>query len=236
MSEREIATAAEPAADVWAVIPAYREERRVREVVAGARRQGAPVVVVDDGSPDGTAAAAEAAGAMVIRHEQNRGKGAALRTGFEYARRNGARAVICLDADGQHDPAEIPKFIEAWRRTAIPVLIGNRMADPAGMPLVRRWTNRFMSALLSREMKQYVPDTQCGYRLFAIEVTPFMAGRSVRFDADSEALLLLAARGVRIGAVRIRTIYRGEKSNIRPLRDAIRFFRMLRDWRRGRRG
>jgi len=81
-------------------------------------------------------------------------------------------------------------------------------------------------------MNQYVPDTQCGYRLFACSVTPFMVGRSNRFDSDSEVLLLLAARGIRIGAVRIRTIYRDEKSKIRPLRDTIRFFRMLRQWRR----
>jgi glycosyltransferase involved in cell wall biosynthesis len=219
--------------DVWAVIPAFREEKRIGEVVAAARRHAAAVVVVDDGSPDGTAAAGEAAGATILRHERNRGKGAALRTGFEYVRRQGGRAVVCLDADGQHDPDEIPKFIEAYRRTGIPVLVGNRMADPAGMPFLRRCTNRFMSALLSREMHQYVPDTQCGYRLFACEVTPFMAGRTDRFAAESEVLLLLAARGVRIGSVRIRTIYRDERSKINPLADTLRFFRMLRDWRRG---
>jgi len=217
---------------IWIVIPAFREERRIGAVVAAARQHGYPVVVVDDGSPDGTASAAEAAGAIVLRHERNRGKGAAQRTGFEYVRQNGGEAVVCLDADGQHDPAEIPKFVEAYRRTGLPVLVGNRMFNPEGMPLVRRWTNRFMSALLSREMNQYVPDTQCGYRLFACEVTPFMAGRAERFDSDSEVLLMLAARGVRIGAVRIRTIYRDEKSKIRPVRDTIRFFRMLRRWRR----
>lgn len=231
MSENDRPTAG---SGIWVVIPAYCEERRIGAVVAGARQHGYPVVVVDDGSPDGTAAAAEAAGATVLRHERNRGKGAALRTGFEYVRHNGGEAVVCLDADGQHDPAEIPKFVEAYRRTGLPVLIGNRMWQPEGMPLIRRLTNRFMSALLSREMKQYVPDTQCGYRLFACSVLPFMVGRSERFDSDSEVLLLLAARGVRIGSVRIRTIYGDEKSKIRPVRDTIRFFRMLNRWQNRR--
>ncbi len=216
---------------VWALIPAYEEERRIGDIVGTTRHYVDRLVVVDDGSHDGTAAVADTAGATVLRHDHNRGKGAALRTGFEFIRRQGGGIVICLDADGQHDPAEIPKFVSAYRRTGIPVLIGNRMADPAGMPRIRRWTNYLMSSILSREMKQYIPDTQCGYRLFARETLPFLQGRTDRFAADSEVLLRLAARGIRIGSVRIRTIYRDERSKIRPFRDTIRFFRMLHDWR-----
>jgi len=217
---------------VWALIPAYNEARRIAEVVAGARPYVDRVLVVDDGSTDGTADAAAVAGALVIRHDQNRGKGAALRSGAAFIRNAGGGVVICLDADGQHDPAEIPKFLAAHRRTGLKVLIGNRMADPSGMPWIRRLTNRIMSAWLSREMGQYVPDTQCGYRLFAGEVLQMLDTQTDRFAADSEILLQVAAHRIRIGAVRIRTIYRDERSKIRPLRDAIRFFRLLRQWRR----
>jgi glycosyltransferase involved in cell wall biosynthesis len=214
------------------IIPAFREEKRIANVVREVRKSGLDVVVVDDGSEDGTSATAKDAGATVIRLEQNCGKGVALNTGFDYARNNGYDAVITMDADGQHDPVEVPKFIEAYVRTGIPVLVGNRMAAPESMPFVRRMTNRFMSWLLSRVMGQYVPDTQCGYRLYRCDVIPFVSAQSERFAAESEILLHVAARGIRIGAVRISTIYADEKSKISPAKDTMRFLQMLLKYRR----
>lgn len=219
---------------ICAVIPAFHERSRIGDVVQQVRVCLPDILVVDDGSGDGTAEEAEAAGAVVIRHPQNRGKGVALQTGFEEARKRGYEAAVTLDADGQHLPSEIPAFIEAYRRTGIPVLIGNRMWNAAGMPFVRRCTNRFMSWLLSREMGQYVPDTQCGFRLFRCDVIPFVQAHSERFAAESEILLHVAARRIRIDSVRISTVYGDEKSKIHPLADTVRFFRMLRAFRRGR--
>lgn len=217
----------------WCVVlPAYREAARIAPVISAACAQGATVLVVDDGSPDDTATVAEKAGAVVLRHPVNRGKGAALATGFAEAVRRGCEVVITLDADGQHDPAELSRFIEAYQRTGIPVLIGSRMAEVDAMPWVRRATNRFMSWLLSRMMGQYVPDTQCGYRLYRCDILPWVVAGSSGFAAESEVLLRLAARGVRMDAVRIRTIYGDEKSKINPLRDTWRFFGMLRRYRR----
>lgn len=216
------------------VIPAYCEADRIGPVIESVRLQGVHVIVVDDGSPDETAAVARSAGAEVIRHSKNRGKGQALQTGFRRAAELGCEAVITMDADGQHDPAEIPQFLEAYQRTRIPVLIGNRMWNQRGMPLVRRLTNRFMSWLLSREMGQYLPDTQCGYRLFQTDLLRFVETESDRFAAESEILLRLAARGLRMDSIRIRTIYGTERSKIRPVADTIRFWRMLRRWRRSR--
>jgi len=217
-----------------AIVPAYREERHIGDVVSAARAQGADVLVVDDGSPDGTSAAAEAAGARVLRHPRNRGKGAALATGFIEAQRLCYDVVITLDADGQHDPAELPKFVEAYQRTGIPVLIGNRMADIRGMPRLRRLTNRLMSHLLSRVMGYYVPDTQCGYRLYRADLLSLLATDARGYAAESEVLLRLAARGVRMDSVRIRTIYGDEKSKICPVRDTVRFICMLHRLRRER--
>ncbi len=220
-----------PRARFCAVIPAFNESGRIGPVVAEARRHGLAVIVVDDGSSDNTASVAAAAGAEVIRHAENAGKGAALRTGFRRALEASYEGVVTLDADGQHDPEEIPKFIEAYERTGIPVLIGNRLWNPAGMPLVRRLTNRFMSWLLSREMGRYVPDTQCGFRFIRTDLLPYLETHSERFAAESEVLLEMAARGIRMDSVRIRTIYGGERSKIRPCADTIRFWRMLRRWR-----
>ncbi len=217
------------------IIPALNEEQRIAAVVRRVRELGPAVVVVDDGSADGTSREAEAAGATVLRHEVNRGKGAALQTGFQYAREQGFDYVITMDGDGQHDPADLPRFVEAYVRTGIPVLVGNRMTDAGGMPLVRRLTNRFMSGLLSHEMGQYVPDTQCGYRLFRCDVVPLVSTESTRYAAESEILLHVADRGIRIDSVPVATIYRDEKSKINPFKDTVRFFSMLRRYRRKKR-
>lgn len=228
----------QPATDLkkfCVIVPAFREEKRIGQVASACRAQGLDVVVVDDGSADRTAEEAEKAGAHVIRHDHNQGKGVALNTGFAYAREKGYEAVITADADGQHDPAELGKFIEAYQRTGIPVLVGNRMAHPESMPFVRRCTNRFMSWMLSRVMKQYVPDTQCGYRLYRCDVLPFISAHAERFAAESEVLLYVAARGLRIGAVRIATIYTDHASKINPLSDTVRFFSMLWRYQRERR-
>lgn len=217
------------------IIPALNEERRIADVVRRVRDQIPEVVVVDDGSRDGTAREAGAAGATVLKHEVNRGKGAALETGFRYACERGFDFAVTMDGDGQHDPDDLPRFIEAHARTGIPVWVGNRMADTGSMPFVRRMTNRYMSWLLSREMGQSVPDTQCGYRLFHCTVIPHVAVETTGFAAESEVLLKLADRDIRIGSVAVATIYRDEKSKISPIRDALRFFGMLRRHRRSRR-
>lgn len=214
-----------------AIIPAYLEQDRIGDVVRRVLEAIRPVVVVDDGSPDRTAAAAEAAGAVVLRHPRNLGKGAALHTGFRYAKERGCEFVVTLDADGQHAPSDIPRFLDAYARTGLPVLVGTRMDDPRTMPAIRRWTNRFMSAYLSREMKQAVPDTQCGFRLYRCAVLPAEAPAAAGYAAESEILLHLAARGVQIGSVPITVIYRDEVSKIHPLRDTLRFFRMVRRFR-----
>ncbi len=218
------------------VVPAFTEERRIGQVVEQIRRHVPLVIVVDDGSADGTATEAEDAGAIVLKHERNEGKGVALQTGFRRAMQEECEVVITMDADGQHNPEDIPKFLEAYQRTGIPVLLGNRMTHLEEMPRIRRWTNRVMSLIISRVMRQYVPDTQCGFRLFRRDVIPFLNVESHRFAAESEMLLHLADRGFRIDSVRVTVIYRDEQSKIHPVSDAVRFFHMLYHYRHKRHG
>jgi glycosyltransferase involved in cell wall biosynthesis len=215
------------------IIPAFQEQGAIGPVVRHAREYVAAVVVADDGSRDRTAAEAEAAGAVVLRHDRNRGKGVALNTGFTYAQQRGYHLTLTLDADGQHDPADIPRFVDAYVRTGIPVLVGNRMAYPGNMTLVRRWTNRLMSGYLSRRMGQYLPDTQCGFRLYRTDVIPFVSALSERYAAESEILLRVAARGIRLDSLPIRIVPGHERSMVHPVRDGLRFLWML--WRYNRR-
>ncbi len=210
------------------LIPAYGEAGHIGAVVSAARRYVTPVVVVDDGSPDDTSSVAAGAGAVVLAHARNLGKGAALQTGFRYAREIGAAFVLTMDGDGQHAVADIPTFLRMYGEGQFPVIIGNRMTSAKEMPWVRCCTNFIMSGVLSRRMGQRVPDTQNGFRLYRTDVIPDLAGGASGFAAESEVLMELARRGVRIGSVPVRIIYDDERSKIHPWRDTIRFFRMLR--------
>ena len=209
------------------VMPAFREAKKVGDTINGVLPYCSTVVVVDDGSGDGTAEAARSASADVVVHVENRGKGVALQTGFKRAVELGADLVLTLDADGQHAPSDIQAFLEVAEETGLDVLVGNRMEANRNMPWIRRRTNQFMSGLLSCMMKQKVPDTQNGYRLYRAEVLPFVQAESRGFAAESEQLLYLAYKGFRIGSVPVKTIYEDEKSKINPITDTVRFFNMI---------
>ncbi|MFT5122267.1 MAG: glycosyltransferase involved in cell wall biosynthesis [Candidatus Omnitrophota bacterium] len=209
------------------VMPAFNEAERIAPVIEAVREHGVDVIVVDDGSADETATVSKAAGAQVVIQETNQGKGAALQRGFQFALDNFYEALITMDADGQHDPADIAKFIDAYDRTGIPVLIGNRMADPTGMPFVRRCTNRLMSWLLGRHMRQFIPDSQNGFRLYQVDVLPMVSTEARGYAAESEILLKLDRIGIRMDSIPVKTVYGSEESKIRPVKDSLRFLKMF---------
>jgi glycosyltransferase involved in cell wall biosynthesis len=217
-----------------ALIPAYNEGRHIAEVVKGALRY-VPVVVVDDGSTDASGSAAALAGAKVLVHKLNRGKGAALNTGFDYAVSHGFRAAITLDADGQHDPDEIPRFIEAFDQGKGDVVIGQRTFEQ--MPGIRQAGNRIGTWLLGKAMGQHVPDNQSGYRLFGAHVLRKVRPTSTRFEAEVEILLRAQLAGFQIAWIPIKTIYADEVSHYHPVRDSMLFLKMVwRIWLARRRG
>jgi glycosyltransferase involved in cell wall biosynthesis len=213
---------------VIALIPAYNEAERIGCVIQQARAHVAEVVVIDDGSADDTAGVAKSAGARVIRHERNQGKGATIVTGLEYFRQSDAAAAILLDADGQHDPAEIPKFLAV---TGAGIVVGSRMQDTREMPVVRALTNRFTSWVTSKLARQRIPDSQCGYRLIKRAVLPDLKFSTVRFETETEMLLQAGRAGHKILSVPIRTIYEpGRVSRIHPWQDTMRFFKLAKKY------
>lgn len=214
---------------VAVLIPAFCEEDHVAEVVSDARRYLPDVIVVDDASTDHTVKRAEQAGAKVLRLDANGGKGAALTAGFQYILTGRFDAVIALDADGFHDANQIPKFLEAYKRTHIPVLIGSRMAEPRTVPAVRRWSIRMMSYWLNRLMGVYVPDPPCGFRFYRCDVLPFLLEASSSLPAEFETLLHIASRRIRVGSVRITKKPHRHKSWISPFRDIVRFFQVMKN-------
>ena len=215
---------------VAALIPAYCEERFIADVVTRTRAQLPEVLVVDDGSPDRTAACAREAGAEVVVHEKNQGKGMAIQTGLRTLADRGVDCVLILDADGQHLPEEIPRFLEAAvRRPGERMLIGNRMHHTADMPRDRLYTNRFMSGQISLLCGQSIPDTQCGFRMLHRDLVPRLltGDKAGRFDYETEMLILTSWAGEKIGAVPISTVYGEEVSSIHPVRDTVRFAKLM---------
>jgi glycosyltransferase involved in cell wall biosynthesis len=211
------------------VIPAYREEKHVGDIVRRTRQQLDHVLVVDDGSSDKTAQRARDAGAEVIVHNQNRGKGEAIKTGLRHWLDRQFVHVIILDADGQHLPEEIDRFIAAAASAVGPsFFLGNRMKNLTGMPFVRRIVNRYMSNQISRVCGQKIPDTQCGFRMLDRQLIPELLGGMERFDYETEMLIIASRQGYRIESVPITTVYSDEVSNIRPVSDTLRFLKLMR--------
>lgn len=198
-----------------ALIPAHDEAPRVARVVRGALAH-LPVLVVDDGSSDATAVEAAAAGATVLSQHPNQGKGAALRAGFARAIAEGALAVVTLDADGQHDPAELPRFIAAEAAQSAELIVGRR--DFSKMPPVRRASNWAGTVLLSAAVGRWIPDNQSGYRLVGRRLMAAMLdSHEDGFAFEVEMIAVCLREGWPIRWVPISTIYGDERSHIRPL-------------------
>jgi glycosyltransferase involved in cell wall biosynthesis len=220
--------------NVAALIPAYFEGRHIADVARRALAQLDRVLVVDDGSTDDTEAEARRAGAEQMRKPDNQGKGSAIKTGLRALSANTAIAsILILDGDGQHLPEEIPLFLEEATRSGAPMIVGSRMHDLETMPFVRKMTNLFMSSQISKVCRQRIPDTQCGFRMMERSLAAAMCDTETsKYDYETEMLVIAARRGCRIASVPVSTVYGDEVSKIHPVRDTIRFFKLMRRLKR----
>jgi glycosyltransferase involved in cell wall biosynthesis len=230
MTERERDPLARIRSQTAAVIPAYQDEKHIGDIVRRTCERLDHVLVIDDGSSDQTAQRAREGGAEVIIHDQNRGKGEAIKTGLGYWLNREVTWVSLLDSDGQHLPEEIDRFIAAAASATRPTFfVGTRMNNLAGMPFIRRVVNRYMSRGISRLCGQKIPDTQCGFRMLDRQLIPELLGGGDRFDYETEVLIIASCKGYRIESVPITTVYTDQVSKIRPVRDTVRFFKLM--WR-----
>jgi glycosyltransferase involved in cell wall biosynthesis len=214
------------------LIPAYNEANKIAEVVQAALRY-LPVLVVDDGSRDDTPLRAEAAGADVLRQHPNQGKGAALKAGFRWALDEGYAAVLTLDADGQHDPVEIPAYLQVYCDDVADLIIGQR--NFSHMPPIRRFSNWFGRHSFSWALRMPIPDNQSGYRLISRRLIEALLDSPIGgFEFEVEMIVICVRRGYKLAWVPIRTIYAGEHSHIHPWTHTKNYFRML--WKTRRSG
>ncbi len=209
------------------LIPTYNEAKEIGRIIKEIKQQDLDVIVVDDGSSDNTFQIAQKSGAIAQRNQINEGKGASLIKGFAMCLSRGYDAVITMDGDGQHLPQDLPRFIRRAGESDSQILIGNRMQDTGSMPWLRIHTNQLMSDFISLIAKQKIPDSQCGFRLIKKDALEKMKLVTKNYEIESEILIKAARLRFKIESIPITTVYSGEKSNINPFVDTLRFVRLI---------
>jgi glycosyltransferase involved in cell wall biosynthesis len=199
--------AGEGGSKLVAVIPAYNEAGHIGPVVRAVRQFANAVIVVDDGSGDSTGEEARAAGARVYRHLVNRGLGGGIATGLRAALEAGADIIVTLDGDGQHVPEEVLDLAAPIRKGEADLVIGSRMLNPEGMPVLRRVANRFANLCTWALFGVHVSDTQSGFRALSRRAAESMDLRTSRMEVSSEIVAEAARHGFRISEVPITVIY-----------------------------
>ncbi|MDD3088432.1 MAG: glycosyltransferase family 2 protein [Candidatus Omnitrophica bacterium] len=210
------------------MIPAYNEVKTIGGIVKVLVDMGLNVLVIDDGSVDNTEREALDAGAMVLRHTSNLGKGVSVRSGIAHVMdKMKYEWIVMMDGDGQHHPEDVTSLMAVTEKEETDIVIGNRMGKTSDMPLDRYWTNRFTSWVISKMCGHDIPDSQCGFRLLRAGAMRDIVLESDRYDIESEMIIHAAGKKMKILSVPVQTIYGDELSKINPLRDTIRFFRLV---------
>lgn len=223
-----------PSLPLAVALPAWNEAGIIADVIAEIQAAGYQhIIVVDDGSRDNTAALAQKAGATVLRHRLNRGKGAATKTAIEAAKLLGARIIVTMDADGQHNPADIARLIAPLHEGRADVVLGSRLMNPAGMPWHKILANWVGNALTWYLYGLWVSDSQSGFRAYALQAAELINTRSDRYDYESEVIREIYLHRLRFVEIPVEvryTAYSMGKLERQSLMNGVKTFgRML--WR-----
>jgi len=205
-----------------AIIPAFNEAGTIQNVIRGLPGTIDHVLVVDDGSTDRTASLAREAGAEVIEHGGNRGKGHAVRSAIDVVASREFTHALVLDGDMQHLPHEASRLIEAATQTGVDVVLGERRLERDEMPASRYHANRLGSRVLSWFVGIPLQDTQCGFRVFRLAALRGLPLQARGYEIETEMLIKLVRRGARITSVPVTAVYAGQRSKLRPVRDTTR--------------
>nr|MBI4156377.1 glycosyltransferase family 2 protein [Candidatus Woesearchaeota archaeon] len=214
---------------IIAVIPAFNESKRIEPVIKKTKRFVDEVIVVDDHSRDNTYETAKKAGAKAIRLISNMGAGFATRVGCDLAMKNRADIIITLDADGQHDPEEIPKLLKTLQEYNLDIVFGSRPRNE-NMPKIRRLGNWGLSFIAKILFNSKVKDTQTGYHAFTSKAYPMIRWSSSRYGVVTEFAVNVAKNGLRCKEVEVKTIYVDKNFGMRK-RDAVRATISMLKWR-----
>jgi len=190
--------------NTWVIIPAHNEEKEIKEVIKKTKKYVDNIVVVDDGSTDKTYEAAKNANVVVLRHVVNLGKGAALKTGCEYAIKKGADNLILIDADSQHDPKEIPNFITNLNK--VDIVFGYRKKSK-NMPFILRFGNLFIRETINLLFNIKLNDPLCGYRAFKSRIYKKIRWNASDYSIESEMVTKVGKRNLNYKEIPIQTIY-----------------------------
>lgn len=211
---------------MWCVIiPTYNNAGTIRQVVEDVGRYARSVIVVDDGSTDGTGDRLKGLGVILVRHARNRGKGRALQTGFSLALREGFDYAVTIDADGQHFAEDIPAFLEAVRKNPGSLVVGSRNLSVEGMPARNTFANRFSNFWFCVQTGFRLPDTQTGFRLYPLRRMGHLWWLTARYEAELAMLVYAAWQGIDLVSVPVRVYYppaENRVSHFRPVRDFVR--------------
>ncbi len=215
---------------ICTIVPSYNAGTTLHQLLETLIPISPCVVVVDDGSEDDTASIAkdfDPFGVVLLQHERNRGKGAALRTGFYWAIEQGFEVVVTLDSDLQHSPDDLPRILEAFERDCLDMLVGSRLHNNKEMPKLRRFGNCFSSWIATSFCHQPIHDSQCGYRIYRLgSCEPVLMSLTLdRFDGETEVIIRATLERLRIGFTPIAVIYpngASHKSHYRVFRDTGR--------------
>ncbi|MEK7819267.1 MAG: glycosyltransferase family 2 protein [Bacteroidota bacterium] len=211
------------------LIPAFNAESTIQKLIIETKKYFLPenILVVNDGSSDKTFEIANSEKVNLLNHSKNLGKGAALKTGFQFAVENNFDWVLTMDADLQHSPNDVPKFFDEINISNSDIILGNRMNDLKNMPLHRRFSNIVTSFLVRLRTNQNIIDSQCGFRFYKIDVLKYLQNFSDGYEFETEILIWASKNNFKISSVPIETIYNNEKSFMNHLHTTKKFLKSI---------